>query len=300
MARRAGARRPYNSLAAAVAVFSLLLATTACERAGPQAGSTLQRIQQAGVVRVGYANEAPFAYMDEKTGRLTGEAPEIARVVLKQIGVERVEGVLTEFGSLIPGLKAKRFDIIAAGMYILPKRCREIAFTNPTYKIGEAFLVKAGNPLDLHSYADIAARPGARIGVVAGAVELAYARATGVPDARISILPDAPSAVAAVQAGRIDAYAGTALTIQDMLKKAGDSSGVERAKPFKDPVIEGKTVIGYGAFGVRKEDKALLEALNRQLEAFIGSEQHRRLVKPFGFTTAELPGQVTAASLCRG
>jgi len=274
-----------------------LLTVAACDRDQPANETTLARIQREGVVRVGYANEAPYAYMDEQTGRLTGEAPEIARVVLGRMGVERVEGVLTEFGALIPGLKAGRFDIIAAGMYILPPRCREIAFTNPTYRIGEAFLVKAGNPLDLHSYAEAAAHPSARVGVVAGAVELAYARATGIPDARVAVLPDVPSAVAAVQAGRVDAYAGTALTVQDMLTKADDDR-LERATPFQDPVVDGETVSGYGAFGLRKTDQALLAVFNKHLAAFIGSPTHLALVKPFGFTEAELPGGMTAARLC--
>lgn len=275
-----------------------VFAMMGCGDGGQPEETTLQRIQREGIVRIGYANEAPYAYVDEKTGRLTGEAPEIARVVLRQMGVERVEGVLTEFGSLIPGLEANRFDIIAAGMYILPKRCREIAFTNPTYRIGEAFLVQAGNPLDLHSYEDVAAHSTARIGVVAGAVELGYARATGIPDERISVLPDAPSAVAAVQAGRIAAYAGTALTIQDMLNKAGDGR-VERADPFANPTVEGEAVLGFGAFGIRKQDEALLGKFNEHLDAFIGSDQHRELVKPFGFTDAELPRDMTAESLCR-
>lgn len=286
----------YRRLLAAVAVFGLL-SISACERAERPDETTLQRMQREGVARVGYANEAPFAYVDEKNSRLTGEAPEIARVVLRQMGIERVEGVLTEFGSLIPGLKAKRFDVIAAGMYILPKRCHEIAFTNPTYKIGEAFLVRAGNPLGLHSYEDVAAHSSARLGVVAGAVELGYARATGIPDERIAVLSDAPSAVAAVQAGRIDAYAGTALTIRDMFKKARDGD-LERAEPFTDPVIEGKSASGYGAFGVRKEDESLLKTFNEHLKTFIGSKQHLELVGPFGFTEAELPGDMTAAHLC--
>ncbi len=282
----------------AVAVIVSLPSIAGCERSEQVDETTLRRIQREGVVRIGYANEAPYAYVDEKTGRLTGEAPEIARVVLKRMGVDRVEGVLPEFGSLIPGLKAKRFDIIAAGMYILPQRCREIAFTRPTYKIGEALLVQAGNPLDLHSYEDVAAHAKARLGVVAGAVELAHARAVGIPNERIAVLPDAPSAVAAVQAGRIDAYAGTALTIQDMLNKAGDGV-VERAKPFTNPVIEGEPVIGYGAFGMRKEDNALRESFNQRLDAFIGTEQHRTLMLPFGFTEAELPGNVRAGDLCQ-
>ena len=289
-------RRSFRGLLVIMATVTLVTAA-GCNRGERSQETTLQRIQRAGVVRVGYANEAPYAYMDEENGRLTGEAPEIARVLLKEMGVERVEGVLTEFGALIPGLKAKRFDIIAAGMYILPQRCREIAFTDPTYRIGEAFLVKAGNPLDLHSYEDVAAHSDARLGVVAGAVELAYARATGIPDDRIAVLPDAPSAVAAVQADRVDAYAGTALTVQDMLNKAGDG-GVERAAPFKNPVIDGEQVSGYGAFGIRQEDTALLAALNERLHAFVGSAEHLRLVKPFGFTRAEMPGGMTAARLC--
>ena len=96
-------------LVATMAILSLL-SIAACERNQQSDETTLQRIQREGVVRIGYANEAPYAYADEKSGRLTGEAPEIARVVLKQMGIERIEGVLTEFGSLIPGLKAQRPD----------------------------------------------------------------------------------------------------------------------------------------------------------------------------------------------
>lgn len=261
--------------------------------------STLEQIKSAGVVRIGYANEAPYAYYDNNTGRLTGEAPEIAREIFGRMGVNKVEGVLTEFSSLIPGLKAKRFDIIAAGMYITPKRCKEIAFSNPTYKIGEAFLVKKGNPLDLHSYEDVAEHPESQLGVVAGAVELGYARATGVPDNRISVLPDTPSAVAALQADRIDAYAGTSLTINNILSKL-DEGNLEKAVPFTNPVIDDKYVIGYGAFGVRKEDKDLIEEFNKHLKAFIGSVKHRKIVEPFEFTESELPGNVKAEELCKG
>ena len=82
-------------------------------------------------VRIGYANEAPFAYYDNATGKLTGESVEVTRYLLKEVGISRVEGVITEFASLIPGLKARRFDIIAAGMYINPRRCEQISFSEP-------------------------------------------------------------------------------------------------------------------------------------------------------------------------
>jgi len=262
-------------------------------------GNTLENARKAGVIKVGFANEAPYAYLDSTTNELTGEAPAIARVILKRLGVNEIEGVLTEFGSLIPGLQAKRFDIIAAGMYILPERCKQVTFSNPTYGIGEAFLVKAGNPKQLHSYKDLAESEDATLGVVAGTVERGYARKTGVPDTRVQVFPDGPSAVAGVSAGRVDAYAGTSLTIQDIVSKVTDGA-LERAAPFTDPVIDGKSVRGYGAFAFRKSDQALVDAFNRELAKFIGTPEHRKLVSPFGFTEQELPGDVTAAQLCAG
>lgn len=261
--------------------------------------TTLEKIRKKGVVKIGFANEAPYAYVDSKTGKLTGESPEIARVILKRLGVGKVQGVLTEFGALIPGLKAGRFDIIAAGMYITPPRCDQVAFSNPTYGIGESFAVRKGNPLDLHSYKDVANNPKATLGVVTGAIERSYALKTGIPNNRIKVLPDAPSALEAVGAGRIDAYGGTSLTVRDLVEKA-DNPQLEIAKPFTDPVIDGETMRGYGAFAFRKEDKAMVTAFNQQLEQFVASPEHLELVAPFGFSIQEMPGDVTAAGLCKG
>ena len=281
--------------AIAAAVISASLGA-ACGGAVGAPAATLDRMRAAGAARIGYANEAPFAYRDTASGELTGEAPSIARVVLGRLGVPDVEGVLTEFGSLIPGLQAGRFDLIAAGMYITPERCAQVAFSDPTYSIGEAFIVPAGNPLGLHGYDDVRAREEATLGVVAGAIERTYAREVGIPDARIATFPDPPSALAAVRADRVSAYGATGLTAQTLLEKSAE--GLERAEPFHDPIVNGDAVRGYGAFAFRKADAGLLAAFDRELEAFIGTDAHRALVEPFGFTRAELPGDVTAASLC--
>lgn len=262
------------------------------------AQDTLSKAREAGKIRVGYANEAPFAYMDSSAGKLTGEAPEIARVVLDKMGVGEVEGVLTEFGSLIPGLQAGRFDIIAAGMYVTPERCAQAAFSNPTYGIGQAFIVKDDNPKALHSYADVAANADARLGVVVGAIEADYASKSGIPSAQVVVFPDAASALAGVQAGRVDAYAGTSLTINDLLGKLSGGGGLARAEPFTDPEIDGDTVRGYGAFAFRKDDGELVQAFNTELATLIGTDAHSTLVAPFGFTAAEAPGDMTAEMLC--
>jgi polar amino acid transport system substrate-binding protein len=257
------------------------------------ADSTLERAKQDGFVRVGFANEAPFGFATPE-GKLTGEAPEVAKAVLNAMGIPQVDGVLTEFGSLIPGLKAKRFDIIAAGMFITPKRCAEIAFSEPSYGIGQAMLVKAGNPKQIADYGSIVANKDLKLAVMAGAVEVGYAKGAGVPQAQLVVLPDQSSLLAAVQAGRADAAALTALSIADMAKKG---EGVESTKPFGE--VAGKSVKGHGGFGFRKDDKELLQAFNEQLKKFIGSPEHIALVEPFGFGKDYLPNK-TMEQLCKG
>lgn len=285
--------------AASLLVVSILVVSGCSLATAPTVPgeTTLDRIRREGVVRVGYANEAPYAYMDTAAGRLTGEAPEILRVIMDRLGVAEVEGVLTEFGSLIPGLKARRFDVIAAGMYITPERCGQIAFSNPSYVIGEAFVVPKGNPLHLHSFEDVAGHATAKLGVMAGAVEHGYARDIGVPENRIVVFPDNISGLDGVRAGRVDAFAATSLTVNDMLTKANDGR-VERAEPFTDPVIDGESIKGYGAFGFHIEDAELREAFNNELATFIGSPEHLELVAPFGFTEVNIPRGITAADLC--
>ncbi len=257
------------------------------------AASTLERARQDGFIRVGFANEAPFGFATPE-GKLTGEAPEVAKAVLKAIGIPQVDGVLTEFGSLIPGLKAKRFDIIAAGMFITPKRCAEIAFSDPSYGIGQAMLVKSGNPKKIVDYGSIVANKDLKLAVMAGAVEAGYAKDAGIPLAQLVVLPDQSSLLAAVQAGRADAAALTALSIANMAKKG---EGVESTKPFGE--VAGKSVKGHGGFGFRKEDKELYTAFNDQLKKFIGTPEHIALVEPFGFGKDYLPNK-TMEQLCKG
>lgn len=270
----------------------------AAQQPAAQSASTLDAAKAAGKIRIGYANEAPYAYMDSKEARVTGESVEIARVVLKRMGIDEVEGVLTEFGSLIPGLQAKRFDIIAAGMYVTPERCQQVAFSDPTYGVGQAFLVQKGNPKNLHSYADVAKNGEAKLGVVVGAIEAEYATKQEIPAGQVVVFPDAVSALSGIEAGRADAYAATALTVNDLMHKTSAGDKLEKADPFTDPTVDGKSVRGYGAFAFRKDDQAFADAFNAELKKFVGSDKPRKLVEPFGFTAGELPGDVTAAKLC--
>lgn len=170
-------------------------------------------------------------------------------------------------------------------------------FSRPTYRIGEALLVRAGNPKALHAYEDVARHGSARLGVVAGSIELRYAEAAGVPEARIARIAQASAAVDALRAGHIDAYAGTALTARTLLDKS-KAQDLELAEPFRQPVVDGVEAWGYGAFAFRKRDRALRDAWNAELDRYLGSAEHLRAVRPFGFTARELPDVERAETLC--
>lgn len=286
--RKTVSRRRLIVSAATIATCSMFATTRLAF-----AETTLERARAQGFIRVGFANEAPFGFATTD-GKLTGEAPEVARAVLAKMGISQVDGVLTEFGSLIPGLKAGRFDIIAAGMFINPKRCAEINFSEPSYGIGQAMLVVKGNPKGIKDYSSFKDNADLKLAVMAGAVEGGYAKDAGVPEGQLIVLPDQSSLVAAVQSGRADAAALTALSIADMAKKG---EGVESTTPFGE--VAGKSVKGHGGFGFRKEDTDLLEAFNTELKAFLGTPEHLALVEPHGFGKDYLPNKTTA-ELCGG
>ena len=281
-----------NPLALTFALLPFLL--LGCSTGNPPGG-----FDGSGPVRIGYSNEAPFAYYDNQTGELTGESVEVTRRVLEKMGVTQVEGVITEFASLIPGLKAGRFDLIAAGMWILPPRCREILFSEPLSCILQGMLVREGNPLNLHSYRDVTRHESARLGVVSGGVELMFARAAGIPESRLFIFPDQPSAVAGLQAGRVDANAGPAPAHRDLLLKPS-TSGLEAIRTFAQPQASGLPARTCSGIGFRKGDKQHLDEFNRHLTAFIGTPEHLELIRSFGFTEAELPTGMTTEELCTG
>ena len=255
------------------------------------AETTLERIQKQGYIRVGFANEAPYAFATVE-GKLSGESPSVFRYVMAQLGVKEVDGVLTEWGALIPGLKARRFDAIVASMYITPKRCKQIVFANPTYGIGEALVVKKGNPDGVNTYDDVV-KKGLKIAFVAGTAEIGHGRLAGIKRDQEVTVPNLAAAVASVKSGRASAAAFTSLTAKDLAEK---EVGIDRAQPFTFE-HNGKKYKGEGSFGFRMGDTSLRDAVNVELAKFLGTPEHLKMVGEFGFDASNMP-EKTAAQHC--
>jgi polar amino acid transport system substrate-binding protein len=261
------------------------------------AETTLERIKKEGVVRIGFANEAPWSFA-QPDGTIAGADYDLAKLVFSNLGVPELEGVLNKFGSLIPGLKANRFDVVVAGFYIRPARCEQVAFTEPTVAVGDALVVKAGNPKRIMGYKSVIDDPTIKLGGVVGAATAQNAKTAGVPDAQIIMFPDFAAAVSALRAGRVDGALQTAITAQRTVESSNDPS-IERALPFEQPVVNGKPLINYAGFAMRPEDKDLLAAVNAQLERVLGGPEHVKILAKYGISPNEIPKGVTTADLCR-
>ncbi|MGH3730624.1 MAG: ectoine/hydroxyectoine ABC transporter substrate-binding protein EhuB [Micromonosporaceae bacterium] len=267
----------------------------ACSRTEPGSGEstedTLKKIKDQGYITVGFAGERPYGY--KQGDKITGQAPELHKAIWGKQGIKEVRGQVVEFGSLIPGLNANRFDAVAAGMFITPERCAEAAFSEPEYTAPGAFMVPKGNPKKITDFPS-AAKAKAKLGVLGGAVEEGYAKDAG---ASTQSYDDVVSARQALESGRIDAIALTAITLRTNLKEK-PSDKLEVTEPFF-PEVDGEEEKSAGASVFRKKDTSILEAYNKGLKELKDSGELLKIIQPFGFTESEIPpADMTTKSLC--
>ncbi len=247
-------------------------------------GVTLEELQEAGVIRVGIADEEPYGFVDDD-GNVTGEAPEVARVVLAELGIDEIDAQVVAFESLISGLQAGQFDMIAAGMYINAERAEQILFSDPDYCVGEAFAVEEGNPHNLTDFESVVDNPDVTIAILSGAVEEGYADTAGVPDEQIEFFSDVNAQYEALEAGRVDAVTGTSLTI---ITQVEDMDGYEATESFFPLDEDGEEVLGCGGFGFRNADQELRDAFNDELNRLQDEGELLPIIADFGFAEEDI------------
>jgi polar amino acid transport system substrate-binding protein len=260
------------------------------------AAATLEEIRESGTIRIAVANEIPYGYIDPN-GEALGAGPDVAKAIMAELGIENIEWVTTGFSSLIPGLKADRFDMVAAEMAILPDRCSEVLFSEPNTSYGEGLLVAAGNPNGITSYADFAEKPDLKVAIMAGADQLEMMQELGVDEGSLVMISANADAISVVSTGRADAYAATSLTASGL---AGSSDRVEVATGFVDPVIGGEEVRSWGGFTFSRDSEDLRDAVNEALAEFKGTPEWEAILTGYGFAESDIAGSGArnTAELC--
>ena len=259
--------------------------------------SVLSKAKKAGYINIGVAGEIPYGYTN-KSGQVTGEAPEVARAIFKNLGVPQLKAKQVSFDALIQSLNAGDFDMVCAGMDILPARCKHATFSIPDYQALVAFLVPKGNPKGVKNFADVK-RTKVKIAGEVGAVETTYATSSGVPSSQITSFASPDEMLSAVTSGRVYAAMLTDISLKSLAKQ-NPKAKVEVTPGFK-PVIKGKPQSEIGGFVFRNDETTLLNAFNTQLKKLHSNGEWVKIVKPFGFTADNLPPpNVTTKELCSG
>jgi len=254
------------------------------------AETLLEKAKAGDPIRIGFANEVPWAYPGENNKPL-GFANAHALGVLAEMGVTNVEPVVTEWGGLIPGLNAGRFDVITGGMYILGSRCENVNFSEPMGVFGDAFIVAKGNPKGIQTYQDIKSSEAVLV-TGAGYNIVEVAKKEGIAEDNIMQVPGPTEILAAVKAGRADAGGVTFFTARNLAKESGGA--IEVTDPSQLP----EWTLNWVGIGFRKSDTAFLEAFNAAQANFIGSPEMLKAVGEFEYTEAQLPGDVTTEYVC--
>jgi polar amino acid transport system substrate-binding protein len=271
---------------ALLGVAAVAFATTGFATAGM--ATSLEQMKEQGFARIAIANEPPWTEV-KADGKVTGAAPEVARAVLQKLGVDEIVASISEYGAMIPGLQAGRFDMVTAGLFMRPQRCAAVIFSEPDLCDFEAFAVKTGNPTGIMTYADLGASDTVKVGAPGGGTEEKLALDSGVPRDRVIVVPDTQSGIKMLQDGRIDVYALPYLSLADAIEKSG--GGLELVGPVE------KTPIFCAGAAFPKDATALRDAYNVVLAELKASGEFAKIIEPFGFK-AEPAMMVTTEELC--
>lgn len=289
----------YTRIMASAAAATVAMGLAACGVTDGGSGDgdgngKLEELKEDGKITVGFAGEEPYSF--EKDGELDGATIALHEEIFPKLGIDEVEGVKTEWNSLIPGLNAGDFDVISAGMSILPDRCKQASFGDPEILYTTALMVPKGNPNNLKDLQDVK-KGKVKLATMTGAIETDYAKDLDIESIEVGGPEDGMDAV---ERGRADAFALTGISLRTMAEDEKNSK-IEVTEPFV-AVVDGKEQVGAGATVFRDEDSDLRDAYNEELKKITESEEkYEEVIGDYGFTDDERPkGDLTTEALCDG
>ena len=209
----------------------------------------------------------PFNYVD-KDGSLKGFDVDITNALCERMKAECTI-VAQEWSGIITGLLAKKYDAIVAAMAITDARKKQVAFTDKYFNTPARFAGKKG--------ANIQITPenlkGKKVGVQRATIHENFLRAK-FPDAEIVVYDTTDNANADLANGRLDLRLDDSTALDQFLKS-------DAGKPFEfigPGFFEPREILGYGAgIAVRKEDTALVAALNKALKEIRADGTYKKI-----------------------
>ena len=148
----------------------------------------------------------PLQFVDDK-GELKGMRVELGNEIAKTLGL-KPEYIRIEFAAMVPGLAAKRWDMINTGIFWTEERSK-LMYMVPYERAAISFLAARGNPLKIAKWEDLSGRA---VGVELGGIEERRTREVdemlkkaGKPGLTVRTFNNFAEAFQALRAGQVDA-----------------------------------------------------------------------------------------------
>ncbi len=246
-----------------VVAFGIILAAAGCATPGGKAGGSETN---APFLRVGITpNIPPLVY---KQGRdIVGLEVDLAKALGRELA-RPVQFVEVKWDDQIPALLEKKTDIIMSGMSMTKMRAMRVAFTESYLQVGQLALVQRSD-LDRYITRGSVMMSDGRVGVEKATtgdlfVQQEFTRAKRV------VYSSPAAAVKGLRSGRLDILIHDAPVIWWLAAENEDKGLAAVNIPLTNE---------YLAWGMRKEDQALLKAVNRIIVRWKQEEKLQGMVK---------------------
>jgi len=278
--------RRHAVISSALLLGASLLSPMSSPASAATCTDTLTKAQEASYVRMSSYQQPPHGWFDINSGKYSGIDVEVIEEVLKGLNIKAWDYVTADWGAMIPGLNACRWDIMSIGMTYTKLRSEQVQFSIPVYQYGVAMLVAKGNPKKIKGKADW---KGKKVGGIIGSTDDqvigGVKGATYVPFTKYSDL------YRALSTGRIDAG------MVDELQGAYDFKLQPQPKITLVKEWTGKAV-GISSIVMRTGDTAWVKAVNDQLKIMRTNGKLKAILLKYGmpasaYVTCDAPTSFT-------
>ncbi|MBN9219109.1 MAG: transporter substrate-binding domain-containing protein [Mesorhizobium sp.] len=264
----ASRRRVLSVLAAAPLFLSLVSAG--------HADGLVDQIKQRGTIVVGTeAAFEPFEFV--RDGQIVGYNKDILDYVVSQLGV-KLDQLNLPFQGLLPGLLAKKFDLMATSTGINPERAAKYAYTRPTGSFENVIVVRADEerikkPEDINGMV-VATQLASSVQPIIEAYDKELKDKGGKGVGELKLFTSFPETHVALASGQVDAIVIASPSAAVLMKNVPDT--------YK--VVGSIGEFSYLSWVVRPEDKDLREFINAKIGEMKDSGKLKELqLKWFGF-----------------
>jgi polar amino acid transport system substrate-binding protein len=256
----------------------------------PAAAALLPAAYQKGLRFITAAPRAPWEYYT-KSNQLVGLDIFVGKAIAAKLGVPYSVTSMT-FDGLIPAIQAGKGDVISSAMSDTAQREQALNFIDFNAS-GNAIIVKAGNPENIHSLLDLCGKVVVRSsGDVLGPLlegQQSNCTKAGKQPIELKTLPSLAEGLLDIQSG------GSVAQLQSISGAQAATSGTKAGAGFELIMPPASENLPYGwfphhnGFGVAKSETGLAKAMQAALQSLIDDGTMKKIYATAGQESYLLP-----------